>query len=72
MALLLNLFLGVLSGVIVACGAVWGRKIFTPWLEDRLYKGVVIAGKWSGDRRHRACLCADCAVKTGLPEGTHM
>ncbi len=72
MGLFLNLFLGVLSGVIVAIGAIWIRKIFTPWLEDRLYKGVVIAGKWSGDKKHQACLCKDCAEKKGVPVGTHI
>jgi hypothetical protein len=48
---LFNIFLGVISGVFTTLCLLWFKNIFTPWYEDRLYKGVVLTGKWIGIRK---------------------
>ena len=51
---LLNVFLGILSGVFTATillvAGKYYRRLFIPWYENRLYKGVVLDGKWEGTR----------------------
>lgn len=48
-----NIFFGVLSGVLTSALIFLVRKIylrvFLPWYEDRLYKGVQLDGKWEGE-----------------------
>lgn len=46
MSIVSGLIGGLLSSIIVLLGALWWRKIFVPWLEDRLYKGIRIDGAW--------------------------
>lgn len=45
-----NVVTGVISGLvssfIVLFIALWWKRIFIPWLEDRLYKGTHIDGVW--------------------------
>lgn len=52
--LILNIFIGTASGVITSLIVYLIYKlkqhIFDPWLENRLYKGVILEGVWNGTR----------------------
>ena len=51
---MVNIFWGVLSGVITSAILfllfLLKEKVFNPWLENRLYKGVMLDGSWTGKR----------------------
>lgn len=44
------IFLGVISGVIttliLSLVVLFFKKIFTPWYEERVYKGIDVSGAW--------------------------
>ena len=48
----ISILLGVISGILTAVliwvvYALFYKKIFLPWLETILYKGIIIRGKWN-------------------------
>lgn len=44
--ILAGLVSGVLSSLLVLAGAKYWRAVVIPWYEDRVYKDVMIAGRW--------------------------
>lgn len=46
LAVLVGVISGLLSALLVLVGAKYWKAIMIPWYEDRVYKDVMIDGKW--------------------------
>jgi len=61
----IDIWIGVLSGVLtsvfLALVYLAKEKWFDPWLENRLYKGVILEGTWvsHGSSKHECPACKD-------------
>lgn len=51
-AIILSVFSGILTFVLLWICSVFYKKVFLPWIETILYRGILIGGRWSSYHKH--------------------